>query len=116
MPTPSNISKSMSANRCKDTKPELIVRKFLWRLGYRYRLNHKRLPGKPDIVLRKYHVCIFVTAAFGTGTATASIIKRLSRTKTIGFRKYAATKSATKPCSGSWRKWVGIASRFGNAS
>lgn len=67
MPTPSNISKSMSANRCKDTKPELIVRKFLWGLGYRYRLNHKRLPGKPDIVLRRYRVCIFVNGCFWHG-------------------------------------------------
>ena len=67
MPTQSNSSKSMSANRCKDTKPELIVRKYLWSLGYRYRLNHKRLPGKPDIVLRRYRTCIFVNGCFWHG-------------------------------------------------
>ena len=45
---------NMAAIRSKDTKPEILVRKFLWARGFRYRLNHPRLPGKPDIVLRKY--------------------------------------------------------------
>lgn len=57
-------SRNMSRIRAKDTKPELIVRKFLWSRGFRYRLNHKRLPGKPDIVLRKYRTCIFVNGCF----------------------------------------------------
>ena len=44
----------MSKIRNKDTKPELIVRRYLFRRGYRYRKNVKSLPGTPDIVLRKY--------------------------------------------------------------
>ena len=48
----------MSAIRSKDTKPEMIVRRGLWSRGFRYRLNHKRLPGHPDLVLRKYRTCI----------------------------------------------------------
>lgn len=55
---------NMSRIRTKDTKPEMIVRKFLWSRGFRYRLNHPRLPGKPDIVLRKYRTCIFVNGCF----------------------------------------------------
>ena len=51
----------------KDTKPEMVVRKWLWRHGFRYRLNHKRLPGKPDIVMRKYRTCIFVNGCFWHG-------------------------------------------------
>lgn len=47
-------SRNMAAIRAKDTKPEMIVRRYLWNHGFRYRLNHPRLPGKPDIVLRKY--------------------------------------------------------------
>lgn len=47
----------MSAIRSKDTKPEMIVRRGLWKSGFRYRLNHKRLPGHPDLVLRKYNRC-----------------------------------------------------------
>lgn len=59
--------KNMAAIRAKNTKPELIVRKYLWSHGFRYRLNHPRLPGKPDIVLRRYRTCIFVNGCFWHG-------------------------------------------------
>ena len=59
--------KNMAAIRGKDTKPELIVRRGLWSRGFRYRLNHKRLPGHPDLVLRKYRTCIFVNGCFWHG-------------------------------------------------
>ena len=58
---------NMAAIKGKDTKPEVLVRKYLWSHGFRYRLNHPRLPGKPDIVLRKYHTCIFVNGCFWHG-------------------------------------------------
>ncbi len=57
----------MAAIHSKDTLPELIVRKYLHACGFRYRLNHKRLPGHPDIVLRKYRTCIFVNGCFWHG-------------------------------------------------
>ena len=57
----------MAAIHSRDTKPELIVRKFLFAQGFRYRLNHPRLPGKPDIVLRKYRSVIFVNGCFWHG-------------------------------------------------
>ena len=57
----------MAAIHSKDTKPELIVRQGLWKRGFRYRLNHKRLPGHPDLVLRKYRTCIFVNGCFWHG-------------------------------------------------
>ena len=57
----------MAAIHGKDTKPEMVVRRWLWGHGYRYRLNHKRLPGKPDIVMRKYRTCIFVNGCFWHG-------------------------------------------------
>ena len=57
----------MAAIRGKNTKPELLVRKFLFSRGYRYRLNHPRLPGHPDIVLRKYRTAIFVNGCFWHG-------------------------------------------------
>ena len=57
----------MSAIKGKDTKPELLVRKFLFSRGFRYRLNHPRLPGHPDIVLRKYRTVIFVNGCFWHG-------------------------------------------------
>ena len=58
---------NMAAIRSKDTKPEMIVRRGLWKRGFRYRLNHKRLPGHPDLVLRKYRTCIFVNGCFWHG-------------------------------------------------
>ena len=58
---------NMAAIHGKDTKPEMVVRKWLWGHGFRYRLNHKRLPGKPDIVMRKYRTCIFVNGCFWHG-------------------------------------------------
>ncbi len=60
-------SSNMAAIHGKDTKPEMVVRKWLWGHGFRYRLNHKRLPGKPDIVMRKYRTCIFVNGCFWHG-------------------------------------------------
>lgn len=60
-------SKIMSAIHSRDTKPELIVRKYLWHLGFRFRLNYDRLPGHPDLVLRKYRTCVFVNGCFWHG-------------------------------------------------
>ena len=57
----------MAAIHSKDTKPEMIVRRGLWKRGFRYRLNHRRLPGHPDLVLRKYRTCIFVNGCFWHG-------------------------------------------------
>ena len=57
----------MAAIRGKNTRPEIVVRKFLFSRGFRYRLNHPRLPGHPDIVLRKYHTVIFVNGCFWHG-------------------------------------------------
>ena len=60
-------SYNMSRIRSKDTKPEMLVRKFLHENGFRYRLHVKDLPGKPDIVLPKYKTVIFVHGCFWHG-------------------------------------------------
>ena len=57
-------SYNMSQIKGKDTKPEEIVRKYLFSKGFRYRKNVSNLPGKPDIVLPKYKICIFVNGCF----------------------------------------------------
>lgn len=54
----------MSGIRSGNTKPEIIVRKWLHAHGYRFRLRRKDLPGKPDIVLPKYRIAIFVHGCF----------------------------------------------------
>lgn len=60
-------SYNMSRVRGKDTKPEMLVRKFLFSEGFRYRLHDKKLPGKPDIVLPKYKTVIFIHGCFFHG-------------------------------------------------
>lgn len=57
-------SYNMSRIHAFDTKPEEIVRKYLFSQGFRYRKNDKKLPGKPDIVLPKYKTAIFVNGCF----------------------------------------------------
>ena len=65
--TPDQRHTCMSHIHGKDTKPELKVRKWLWSHGYRYRLNVKGVPGKPDVVMRKYKTAIFVNGCFWHG-------------------------------------------------
>ncbi|KAF0237520.1 MAG: DNA mismatch endonuclease patch repair [Prolixibacteraceae bacterium] len=60
-------SYNMSRIKGKNTKPETLVRNFLFANGYRYRLNVKTLPGKPDIVLPKYKTVIFINGCFWHG-------------------------------------------------
>lgn len=57
----------MSKISGKNTKPEILVRKFLFSKGFRYRINVKTLPGKPDIVLPKYKTVIFINGCFWHG-------------------------------------------------
>ena len=57
----------MASVKGKDTKPEMIVRKYLFSRGLRYRLHDKRLPGSPDIVLKKYKTVVFVDGCFWHG-------------------------------------------------
>lgn len=62
--TPEERSRNMARIKSENTKPENIVRKYLFKHGFRYRKNDKRYPGKPDIVLPKYHTVIFVNGCF----------------------------------------------------
>jgi len=65
--TPRQRHECMSNIHSKDTLPEQIVRRELWLRGYRYRLNVRKLPGTPDIVLGKYRTAIFVNGCFWHG-------------------------------------------------
>ncbi len=61
---PEKRSEMMSGIRGKDTKPEIIIRKSLHRLGFRYRVHGKELPGRPDLVFPRYRAVIFVNGCF----------------------------------------------------
>lgn len=60
-------SRVMSRIRSSGTRPEVLLRRHLWSMGYRYRINDKRLPGTPDVVLPKYRTVIFVHGCFWHG-------------------------------------------------
>lgn len=65
--TPKQRSRCMAAVKGKDTKPEMIVRKYLFSRGMRFRVQVRKLPGNPDIVLPKYKTVIFVNGCFWHG-------------------------------------------------
>ena len=65
--TPDQRHRNMAAIHSASTKPEIELRRTLWRLGFRYRVNDKKLPGKPDIVLPKYRTVIFIHGCFWHG-------------------------------------------------
>ena len=74
-------SYNMSRIRAKDTKPEMLVRRFLHGNGFRYKLHDKTLPGKPDIVLPKYRTVIFVHGCFWHGHKNCKYFK-IPKTRT----------------------------------
>lgn len=78
--SPEKRSDMMSGIRGKDTKPEIIVRSLLHRLGYRFRLHRKDLPGKPDIVLPKWRAVIFVNGCYWHGHESCHLF-RLPKTR-----------------------------------
>lgn len=73
--TPEQRHRCMAAIRGRDTRPEMIVRRFLHARGLRYRLSDRRLPGTPDIVLKKYHTVIFINGCFWHGHEGCSQFK-----------------------------------------
>lgn len=67
-------SRNMAAIKNKNTKPEILLRKWLFSLGYRFRINVNYIPGHPDIFLRKYNTAIFVHGYFWLGTKIVRLI------------------------------------------
>ncbi len=68
-------SYNMSMIKSKDTKPEILVRKALFKDGYRFRIHDKKMPGKPDIVLKKYRTVIFIHGCFWHGHSNCKYYK-----------------------------------------
>lgn len=73
--------KKMSRIKSKDTRIEIVLRKALWKKGYRYRKNDKKLPGRPDIVLSKYKIAIFCDSEFFHGKDWDTLRDRLKKGK-----------------------------------
>lgn len=83
----------MSKIRSRDTKPEMLVRRFLFFKGYRYRLHSKKLPGSPDIVLSKYRTVIFVHGCFWHGHEDCRYFV-IPKTRTEWWQKKISTNIA----------------------
>lgn len=81
------ISKRMKALSHKKSKVESVLAKALWHKGYRYRLNYKKLPGTPDIVLTKYRIAIFVDGEFWHGKDFEKNKEKLKNNKTYWIEK-----------------------------
>lgn len=77
--TPEQRHKNMSHIRAQDTTIEIILRRELWKKGYRYRKNYKILPGKPDIVLTRYKIAIFCDGEYFHGKDWKELKARLER-------------------------------------
>jgi DNA mismatch endonuclease (patch repair protein) len=65
--TKAQRSKNMSAIRSKDTRPEMLIRRGLHQRGFRYSLHHRKLPGHPDLVLKKHNAVVFIHGCFWHG-------------------------------------------------
>jgi len=83
----------MAAIRSRDTRPEILVRKYLFSRGLRYRVNNPGLPGSPDIVLKKYRTVIFIDGCFWHGHKDCRYF-RLPETNTIFWRHKIAMNFA----------------------
>ena len=77
--------KNMQHIKAKDTKIEIILRKALWKKGYRYRKNYNKLLGKPDIVLPKYNIVIFCDGEFFHGKDWELLKNKLKKSNTGEF-------------------------------
>lgn len=92
--TPSQRSYNMSRIRSRNTSPERAVRHALWHKGYRYRLNDKRLPGSPDLVLPKYRAVIFINGCFWHGHRGCT--KYVEPKTNTGFWKEKIARNITR--------------------
>ena len=83
--TPEQRRKNMQHIRGKDTKIEIILRKALWKRGYRYRKHYKSIPGTPDIALTRYKIAIFCDGEFFHGKDWEVLRPRLEKSNNIEF-------------------------------
>lgn len=88
--TPEQRKKNMRAIRSKDTTIELALRKALWKQGIHYRKNYKGLIGKPDIVITKYRIAVFVILTFGMGMTGKIENPESNPIRSIGYPKLNA--------------------------
>ena len=110
--TPEQRSKNMKAIKSKDTKPELLLRKALWKKGYRYYKNYKSLPGKPDIVFIKSKIAIFVDGEFWHGYDWNQNRKKIQTNKEFWISKIERNIERDREINSELKKLGWIVLRF----
>lgn len=108
-------SRVMSRVKNKNTKPEVQVRSILHRMGYRFRLHRRDLPGAPDIVLPRHRKAIFVHGCFWH-SHDCPRGKRPSTRPEFWKPNSTATSSATGRTARRWKRWDGVYLRCGSAN
>lgn len=93
------VSKNMSKIRSSDTEIERMVRSSLWKLGYRYRKNYSKLPGKPDIVFVRERVAVFCDSDFWHGRDWSTLKKRLRTNPEYWIPKIERNRNRDKKVS-----------------
>lgn len=86
------VSKIMKGVHQKNTKPELLLRKKLWHSGIRYRINYPKLPGKPDIVILRYKIAIFIDGDFWHARNWDKINSEIRQNRNYWLPKLLANK------------------------
>lgn len=108
--SPAVRSRMMAGIRAKNTKPEMVVRRRLHAMGFRYRLHDRKLPGKPDLVLPKYRSVIFVNGCFWHGHECANFKWPKTREgfwrEKIGRNKVNDAKNSASLLALGWRTLV----------
>lgn len=104
-------SKMMAANKAKNTKPEMFLRSFLHKLGFRYRIHVRSLPGSPDLVLAKYKLAIFVHGCFWHQHPRCRFASTPDDNRDKWNEKFSATRLRDERCidellSTGWRVFV----------
>lgn len=107
-------SRNIAAIRSKNTKPEMLVRRFLHGARYRYRLHDRTLPGCPDLVSPVCAPSYLFMAVFGTAMKTASISVCQNRMRYFGATKSAAILSAMRKFVPNSKIDIGMSSLFGS--
>lgn len=91
--SPETRSRMMSGIRGRDTRPELLVRRYLHGIGFRFRLDARDLPGRPDIVLPRWRVAVFIHGCFWHGHTGCGLF-RIPKTRTQWWSAKIAANAA----------------------
>ena len=114
--TKESRSYNMSRIAGKDTKPEELVRKYLFSKGFRYRKNVRKLPGTPDLVLPKYRAVIFVNGCFWHGHEGCKYFVWPKSNTEFWRKKIETNISRDKRKNHNSRRWAGMLLSSGNVS